>query len=179
MAKHVQQLGHTGPVSRAYRGRVRQITVNLETWRVHVHDGLTAGGHALALVADLAGYAVQATVAALTERVRALETAGPTAFQDINYAAALEWNVNTHPNAKVSVTGDMALTITGDVDGGVYTLEITMDAVGSHAVTFPAGWKWRGGRADAPTDDASATSILTIRRIGADVVAAPLLRAVA
>ena len=99
------------------------------------------------------------------------------AFASITRQASLTWNVGTHPNATLSLTGNVSsLTLSGDVDGGVYTLVITQDSTGGRTFAFPSGWEWAGGTADTIASGASAKTVVTIRRVDSTIVAAPMLK---
>ena len=111
---------------------------------------------------------------------RAITRKSITAFSSLTFAASLTWNVGTNPNATITLTGNVTgLTLSGDKDGGVYTLLIKQDTTGSRTFAFPSGWKWAGGSADSIASGASDETLLTIRKVGTDIVAAPLLKDVA
>lgn len=141
--------------------------------------------NALALKAPLRSPALTGTPTAPTPN--ALDRSGklatteyvdqPVAFQGLARAANLNWNVGSKPNATIELTGNVnALTLTGAVNGGVYTLVIEQDGTGGRTFAFPAAWKWRRGEVDAISSGAGEVTVLTIRRVGANILAAPLLK---
>nr|DAQ83311.1 MAG TPA: major tropism determinant [Caudoviricetes sp.] len=56
MAKRVAQMGNTAEKVAAYTGIPKQIVVDTTTWRPHIMDGSTAGGHPVAMQSDLSAY---------------------------------------------------------------------------------------------------------------------------
>ena len=100
-------------------------------------------------------------------------------FMAVPFDAALAWDVASRPNGIVTLTADAVLSITGHEDGGTYTLAIYQDSVGGHALTFPAALQWRNSMAGEIAQAAGAKTILAVKREGANLIAAPLLRAVA
>lgn len=99
-----------------------------------------------------------------------------TRFRALTFAAALAWNVKTHPNGTVTLTADVTgLTLSGDEDGGVYTLKIKQDATGGRAFPFPVGWKWKYGNAESIASGANEETVLTLRKIDGVIYPAPLL----
>ena len=100
-------------------------------------------------------------------------------FDDVAYSGTITWNLEANPNGVLTLTGDATLSISGDIDGGVYTLLVIQDSTGGHTLTLPSGWKWAGGTADTFPEAANDNTVLTIRRIDSDIVAAPLLKSVA
>lgn len=57
MAQEVQYRGGGTAWHATFTGADREITVNTDTGRLHVHDGTTAGGHPLALLSEAGGVA--------------------------------------------------------------------------------------------------------------------------
>ena len=91
------------------------------------------------------------------------------AFSALTFAAALPWNVDTHPNATLEMTDDVTgITVTGDEDGGVYEMRIAQDATGSqdHGVSHFVDWLWLGGTAGVLSTAANAVDTLILRRMG-------------
>ena len=96
-------------------------------------------------------------------------------------AATVTWNVRTAPNATLSMTRNITLefgtTGAGDPqDGGTYVLAIAQDTTGGRSLTFPSSIKWRDGAPETIAQGANEVTVFTIRRIGNDVFAAPLLK---
>lgn len=54
----------------------------------------------------------------------------------LTYAAALTWTVDTNPVATVTLTGNLALTLAGGVNGQTYRLAIRQDGTGSRTVSL-------------------------------------------
>ena len=93
------------------------------------------------------------------------------------YAGNLTWNTNTHPFATLTLTNNVTgITLSGTVDGGIYSLVITQDSTGGRTMAFPSAWKWpEDAVREIASGDADVT-ILTIRRVGSVIYAASLQR---
>ena len=100
----------------------------------------------------------------------------PEPFSALTFAAALAWNAGTHPNATVDLTDNVTgITLSGTVNGGVYSLVFKQDATGGKTVAFPAAWKGADLSGGIDTG-ANKETWLTVRNRGGDIWAAPLLK---
>ena len=102
-----------------------------------------------------------------------------TAAQALTAGATVEWNVRENPNAILTMTRNMTLAFAnngGPEDGGTYTLVIPQDSTGGRTLDFPGSIRWRGGVADTIASGPTDVTILTIRRMGNGIYAAPLLK---
>lgn len=135
--------------------------------------GLGLGSAALLAAGEAAGNLPILDAAA---KVKVSQIIRP--FVAIPFAAALNWNAGAVPNGRVTLTADAVLAIQNTEDGGTYTLAIYQDAVGGHALTFPAALQWAGAGAGAIAAGAGDKTILAVKREGNNLIAAPLLRAV-
>ena len=135
---------------------------------IDTHAGVGDTPDASTTVKGIVELATSAEAAALTDSTRAVTPSGLiTAFSSLTFAASLTWNVGTNPNATITLTGNVTgLTLSGDKDGGVYTLLIKQDTTGSRTFAFPSGWKWAGGSADSIASGAGDETLLTIRKVG-------------
>ena len=88
------------------------------------------------------------------------------------------WNVGNSPNATLTLTANRTLSISGDTNGGIYTLLVRQDGTGGRTLAFPSGWKWRGGIADTIASGANAETLITIRRIGSSIYVAPMIKGI-
>lgn len=122
--------------------------------------------------------ATAAQSAAQTDSASAVPPSGlRTPFAALTFAAALTWNVGTHPNATITLTGNVtSLTLSNSQDGGVYTLLIKQDGTGGRTFAAPSTWKWAEGTADSIAAGANDETLLTIRNIDGTIYAAPLVK---
>ncbi len=85
--------------------------------------------------------------------------------QTLTDAATISWvfEGNSSQNAKVTLTDNRTLSITGMTNGATGTLIVIQDAVGSRTLTLPAGSKVANGGSGAVTltPTASARDILS------------------
>ena len=82
------------------------------------------------------------------------------AFITLTDAATITWNYSLSSNAQVTLTASRALGVPTNVANGEYgTLKIIQDAVGSHTLTLPAGWKVANDGAGAVTLSGAANSV--------------------
>ncbi len=80
MAVQVKRRRGNTAAHAAFTGAQGELTVNTDTWRVHSHDGSTAGGHPLALLADMAVECTDTSSAA--NAIVVASNSGPTAPVD-------------------------------------------------------------------------------------------------
>lgn len=101
----------------------------------------------------------------------------PALDQLITYAAniTIDWSLGA--TAYLTLTGDPTITLTNAVDGEVYRLIITQEAVGGgHTIT---GWTgvdyWQGGGAPTLTTDVNHHDVVTFLRANSKTWAAATL----
>ncbi len=146
-------------------------------------DGTSIGAYwvhsvteAICSVIERAGQALSTDVNQFRDAIASL-IEQPKEFVTLQFASPLTWNVGTNPRGILTLTGNVSgLTLEGDANGGVYTLLIRQDGTGSRTFAFPSGWKWRAGTAETIASPANQETLLTVRRIGSDIYAAPLLK---
>ena len=94
-------------------------------------------------------------------------------FTAIARSSALTWNVGSNPKAEITMNGNVSsMSLSGDIDGGIYVMEIHQDGTGGRTMDFPDGWYWPGGGTEPSlSTDANATDILTIMKTGSRVYA--------
>ena len=127
-------------------------------------------------VIERAGQALSSDVNQFRDALLALIDR-PKQFEELAFTPAQSWNVGATPRAILTLTANLtALSLSGDEDGGVYTMLIKQDDTGERTFAFPAGWLWRNQQADSIASGANQQTLLTIRRIGSDIYAAPLLK---
>ena len=101
---------------------------------------------------------------------------GHNPFTSITRQASLTWNLSTHPNATIAMNGNVtSVTLSNGANGGVYTMVFTQDSTGGRTFAFPSAWQWAGGSAGSIASGANAKTVLTIKRVGTTIIAAPLL----
>lgn len=99
-------------------------------------------------------------------------TEAAVAFSALTFAADLAWDVETHPNATLVLTGNLTgITLSNDEDGGVYVLRLAQDATGSRTWTPPASWLWPHGTAGILSTAANAVDKLILNKVGSDIEA--------
>ena len=103
---------------------------------------------------------------------KAVSAPAPSAFT----TTTQNWDVDDKPNAILILSSNRTLTVSGAVDGGVYTLLIRQSSTGGRTLTFPNPWKWRGGVVETIASGGRAETLLTIRRVRGDTYVAPLLK---
>lgn len=86
--------------------------------------------------APTAAATVSTTQLATTAFAQSL--AGPNRTSAGSVSGAQSWNVSSAPQAiwAATLTGNVTLTISNTIGGGVYTLELTQDATGGRTVTL-------------------------------------------
>ena len=85
------------------------------------------------------------------------------------------WNVADKPNAILLLSSNRTLSVSGAVDGGVYTLLVRQTS-GNRTLSFPAPWKFRGGVEETVASGARAETLITIRRVRGDTYVAPFMK---
>lgn len=99
----------------------------------------------------------------------------PEGTDALTFASALTWDVGASRNASITLTGNVtSISLSNDVDGGVYTLRIIQDGTGGRTFDFPSAWLWQGGTEEEISSAASSVTLLTIRKIGSSIYVAPL-----
>ncbi len=98
----------------------------------------------------------------------------PRAFSTLPYQVNFTWNLSQNPNILVEMTGPMNLSISGGLDGGVYTALLQQDATGGRLLTFVTNLKWFANTADQAAQAANAETMMTIRRVNGVIYVAPL-----
>jgi hypothetical protein len=83
-----------------------------------------------------------------------------TAFYSNTDAATVAMDFNNGVNQKVTVAGNRTFTFSNPVEGAIYGIMITQDAVGSRTITFPSTVKWAGGSAPTLTTTASRSDVI-------------------
>ena len=101
---------------------------------------------------------------------RGVEVA-PSAFSTTTQS----WNVADKPNALLILSSNRTLSVSGAVDGGVYTLLVRQGAGGA-TLSFPGPWKFRGGVEETVASGARAETLITIRRVRGDIYVAPFMK---
>jgi hypothetical protein len=81
----------------------------------------------------------------------------------LTYSSSLSWNVSTNPVAKVTLTGNVTITVSGGEAGVSYRLAVIQDGTGSRTVTL-SGVTVLGTAVWATA--AGAVNILTIDDVG-------------
>ncbi len=77
-------------------------------------------------------------------------------------ASTISWNLNTDPNATVTLGASRTLANpTNMKSGGSYYLTVKQDATGTRALSFGTAYKWPGGYAPILTETANAIDIIT------------------
>ena len=95
----------------------------------------------------------------------------------ITRAASLTWDVGTNPAAQVVLDGNVTnLTLSNNVNGGIYSLLIRQDGSGSRTFAFPNSWLWVSGSAQTIASGANDRTLVTIRQLGTSIYVAPLLK---
>lgn len=84
-------------------------------------------------------------------------------FNAGNSGTALTLNSSNANWQKITLTGNVTLTITAPGNPWPLTLYLIQDATGSRTVTWPASVKWAGGTAPTLTTTASKTDIICLR----------------
>lgn len=72
----------------------------------------------------------------LQAQITALQISSAPPETTLTYASSLSWNMDTNPVAKVTLTGNVTITVSGGVAGGNYRLMVFQDGTGSRAVTL-------------------------------------------
>ena len=102
---------------------------------------------------------------------RGVEVA-PSAFSTTTQS----WNVADKPNAILLLSSNRTLSVSGMVDGGVYTLLVRQSSTGGRTLSFPAPWKFRGGVEETVASGSRAETLITIRRVRGDTYVAPFMK---
>lgn len=95
----------------SYTGAAGEITVTTDDGRAHVHDGETAGGRALALLADV--QALAARVAELEAMISTGVLMLPTVTGDVTIPDGYTGVIAGEPSDTATVTGAGDATLTG------------------------------------------------------------------
>ncbi len=99
-----------------------------------------------------------------TELSTLFETLTTKPFQTLTYGATTYWGYDLGNNAKVTLSGDTTLDVTGVTDGCYGTIMIKQDRVGSRLLTLGTGTHKvvnGGGGAITLTSNADAEDILS------------------
>lgn len=116
MSKRVQWVGHITSQANEFAGREREITVDISTNELRVHDGSTPGGHRILTLAQLEAL---------------FQPFGNSDFESIQVDTISEHTGNS------GVTIDGVLVKDGNVDGvDVSTLSSTVTTIGNTLVTL-------------------------------------------
>lgn len=83
----------------------------------------------------------------------------------LTFGTPISWNLNTDPNAVVTLTGNTTLNVPTNMKaGGSYTLIIKQDGTGSRTLAYNSTgsvWYWSGGVTPILTTTANAIDIIT------------------
>lgn len=99
-----------------------------------------------------AGFATPAQVQAGLNAGVAISPAAlaqAAAIKKLVFGDTTTWNFGTGWNASLTLTGNTTLAVINPIQGMVYALLVTQDAVGSRTITWPASFNW--GVAGAPS----------------------------
>jgi hypothetical protein len=80
----------------------------------------------------------------------------------VTYGATANFDLSTGPSQKMTLTGDLAFTVSNPQDGQTYTFLFQQDETGNHTVTWPSTFKGMGSIGSA-AGTAQASTIASIQ----------------
>lgn len=176
MAKRLQLRGGTTSQHAAFTGAIREVTVDTDKDTLVVHDGVTAGGFALAKATDTD--LVNDTTPQLggnlslnSNDITGTGTINPTkayiAETTLTDGATIDWDMATQSVAKVTLAGNRTLNApTNGSTGQFASLLIIQDGTGTRTLTWNAVYEFATDTAPTLTATAGLADLFTFRYNG-------------
>ena len=167
MAKRVAQMGNIDEKLDEYVGIAKQITVSTENFRPRIMDGVTPGGHKIAMQGDLGAYlpktgkaesaktADSATTAGTANAVAWTNVSGKpsvatksgdqgalTSFATAANATAAV-TINDNANKSYFIPSGLAVTVANGTAGKSWEAKAHI-ATEATVITLGTAWKWVG-----------------------------------
>ena len=165
MAKAIQlRRGSTAEHS-SFTGLVGEATVDTDKDTLVIHDGSTAGGHALAKAGSNSDIT---SLSALTS-VTITGTAYSSTITLVD-GANIDWNTANGQVAKVTLAGNRTFNAPTNLqDGAFYALEIIQDGTGSRTASWNSVFKFTGATAPTLSTDPNSKDYIVFRSDGTNL----------
>lgn len=168
MAKRVAQMGNIDEKLDEYTGIAKQITVSTENFRPRIMDGVTAGGHKIAMLSDFGSYLSKTDAAntylGKTAKAESAKTADAVAWANVsgkpsvatksgdqgaltsfataaNATAAV--TINDNANKSYFIPSGLAVTVANGTAGKSWEAKAHI-ATEATVITLGTAWKWVG-----------------------------------
>jgi hypothetical protein len=165
MAKAIQFRRGSTVEHGSFTGLVGELTVDTDKDTLVVHDGSTAGGHALAKSGTNTDITSMSALTSLSVTGTAY-----SATLTLTDAANIDWNTASGQVAKVTLEGNRTFNAPTNLqDGAFYALEIIQDGTGSRTLGFNSVFKFTGATAPTLSTDPGSKDYITFRSDGTNL----------
>jgi hypothetical protein len=91
------------------------------------------------------------------------EDAATGGIQDLTTTEdSAEWDVELGNKAMITLSGDVALSLTNATPGGMYWLAVKQDVTGGHTLTLPPDSIFENGQEPGVSDEPGAITVLPV-----------------